>query len=276
MTLIDTHVHVWDPRELTYPWLTNVPTLKRPLLPADYRSGSPATAHIFVEADVSPAQRVQELAWVHSLDWPELIGIVPAIDLDPANVQMPESVDWVAQLQHDELVVGVRHNWQSHDSLDPYVAGLRRVAAADLTFDVCIDHSQLSQAVAALDQVPTLRFVLDHLGKPPVDAGLTSQAGQAWLTHIREISHLPGGFVKLSGLAAESQDVHAYRRHAPTFIQAAYTAFGPRRCLLGSDWPVSGGGPASAEWFALVREVIPPVGWQALAQENAAQAYRLS
>ena len=33
--MIDAHVHFWDPDRWDYPWLDEVPPLRRPYLPAD-------------------------------------------------------------------------------------------------------------------------------------------------------------------------------------------------------------------------------------------------
>ena len=38
--IVDTHVHLWDPSVITYPWLGNVEALNRPFLPEDFREHS--------------------------------------------------------------------------------------------------------------------------------------------------------------------------------------------------------------------------------------------
>ena len=40
MTLIDSHVHLWDTAKLNYPWLADIPAIDGPHLPADYRDAS--------------------------------------------------------------------------------------------------------------------------------------------------------------------------------------------------------------------------------------------
>ena len=34
--IVDSHLHVWDPAILDYPWLPGIPFLNRPFLPKDY------------------------------------------------------------------------------------------------------------------------------------------------------------------------------------------------------------------------------------------------
>ena len=34
--IVDTHLHIWDPTRLKYPWHASVPQLDRPFLLSDY------------------------------------------------------------------------------------------------------------------------------------------------------------------------------------------------------------------------------------------------
>src|SRR5687768_2681134 len=56
-TVLDAHVHFWDPSRLEYPWLKDEPALLRPFLPQDYAEameGVPVEGIIFVEANPRP------------------------------------------------------------------------------------------------------------------------------------------------------------------------------------------------------------------------------
>jgi predicted TIM-barrel fold metal-dependent hydrolase len=58
--LIDTHVHLWDPARLRYPWHRDVPALDRPFLLDEFRAASRGLyieAFVFVECACDPAQR---------------------------------------------------------------------------------------------------------------------------------------------------------------------------------------------------------------------------
>jgi L-fuconolactonase len=82
--------------------------------------------------------------------------------------------------------------------------GLAAVADADLAYDLVITAGQLDAAVAAAGAVPQLRFVLDHLGKPPIAAGQT----EPWAGDLRRLAALPNSYAKLSGLVTEADWQH--------------------------------------------------------------------
>src|ERR1041384_8062354 len=75
LMIVDAHQHVWDTRELAYPWLDAPPALNGPRLPEDARTPG-VDRVVFVQADA--ADGAAEARWVQSLadDWPELAGIV--------------------------------------------------------------------------------------------------------------------------------------------------------------------------------------------------------
>lgn len=280
--MLDTHVHVWDPSVLTYPWLDAVPELSGPRLPADIdRAGGETDRMIFVEAGGVFDRGADEVRWVASLapEWPELAGVVAALDL-----RSPERVGNLDALTAAGPVVGIRHNLQGEspaDFDDDLRDGLQLLAARDIPFDVCVSHSQLDAVADLVSEVPTLRFVIDHLGKPAVDDALDSDAGTRWRRAIDRIAQHPGAHVKLSGLSAEASGADSLQTHGADFVRHAYAAFGPHACMIGSDWPVSatlGAGGSMDAWLGLIREALNPTEqqWQWLADRAGSSFYGLS
>lgn len=272
--LIDAHVHVWDPHRLRYDWLAGT-ALDRPRLPGDIDDAGGAVTHwVFVEADVTPDSALDEARWVAALDWPGLAAMVVAADLEAPDAG--ERIDRAAGLP---LVRGIRHLLQDLPSERLAAPALRRglaeVARAGLVFDACVRWTQLDdldRLLASCDGIT----VLDHLGKPPVDEGLRSDAGQAWLTSLRRLARHEQLTVKLSGLPAEASGAGTLRRHGPDLLRAALDLFGPERCLLGGDWPVStgtDGRTTTAAWFGLVRDVVGPHDWPQVAAGTARGVY---
>jgi L-fuconolactonase len=307
MTIVDTHVHVWDPARLPYPWLAqprmaDLAPLHRPMLPADMEradleradleradlehadpAGAPA-GHVFVEAACRSDRALDEIDWVASLHWPRLRGIVAAADLRSAALEA--HLDALAHVRATggAHVVGVRHSLQDEDSTswrddDAFVRGLHAVAARGWTFDACVRWTQLDDLAGLLAAAPEVRVVIDHLGKPPVDLGVDSRWGLAWTAAMTRLAARPLTFVKLSGLRAEASGVDSFARNADAFLIRGLDLFGSERAMVGSDWPVSTSpGDSVADWFARVRRTAEHAGasWDAVASRTASRFYRLA
>lgn len=223
--LIDTHVHVRDPRMRTYAWLAGTP-LDRPMLPPEVdRADGATTGRIFVQADAAAAGAVAEARWVADCAWPDLVGIETQLS---SLIQIPR-------------VVGVRHLLQDllTEQLPRFAPGLGALAARHLRFDACVRQGQRPALVSLLERVPEVTVVLDILGKPSVDAGIASPAGLRWAAAITALAERPSTVVKVSGLTAESAGREAFDRHTDDSIAHAVDAVGADRCVLGRDWPVS-------------------------------------
>ncbi|MFE7843611.1 amidohydrolase family protein [Microbacterium sp. NPDC057407] len=274
MMLVDSHVHVWDPAQLDYAWLPGT-GLDRAMLPGqvDRADREGPVQMIFVQA--SDGDPLAEARWIDRLDWPELIGIVAGADL----TRTPEEIsEYLSALARIPRVVGVRHLLQDTDvsEFGELRDGLRHLAERGGTFDACVRHAQLPALVDLLDAVPDLTVVLDHLGKPPVDEGLASPDGRRWSEQIGVLAARPRTYVKLSGLAPESADPTTFDAHADAFIERGLEAFGARRSMIGSDWPISThfgvGGPFSA-WADRVRRVAGADDWPLVSGVAAREAY---
>jgi L-fuconolactonase len=245
-SVIDTHVHVWDPGALPYGWLSG--DFDRAYLPSDIPRRS-STTMIFVEAGCDDGLR--EAQWVAGLEWPELVGMVAQVDLSRGDAAAAR-LDAVAAVPG---VVGVRWNLQD-DPVEAFgsadlLAGLRRLAALGLPFDACVREHQLGALVGLVAQVPELAVVLDHLGKP--DA--SRPPGAAWLADVRALAALPNVSVKLSGVPPEADPGRPLAPQAVPVLQATLDAFGPERCMTGSDWPVSAATAhrvTPEDWFDIV------------------------
>jgi L-fuconolactonase len=254
MKVIDSHVHVWDPAQLDYAWLGNNEDLNEPFLPQDLpHTSSNTRAAVFVQADCREDQALKEVDWVSGLaaDWAALSAVVAFARVDRGNDLARD----LEQLAQRPLVRGVRQLFQDLDDsqiLAPQmIAGARQVARAGLTFDACVRFWQLDTLAELARQVPELSIVLDHMGKPPVAEGSLD----AWSDAMRNLAGLPNVVVKLSGAGAEAAPGRSLAGQALPFIEETLQIFGPERCMIGSDWPVSMKDPAAYQgWVDLVMD----------------------
>lgn len=256
--IVDSHAHVWDPARLSYRWLDGEPLLGAAHLPGSIAEPEVSRV-IFVQADADDSDA--EVAWIQSLasEWPQLAGIVAFAPVERA--ELPRVLN---RLEALPLFVGVRRLLQEEPGgfieSDQMQRGLAVLAARRIPFDACIRHQQLPELVRALQGVAGLRVVLDHLGKPPVKDGITSDAGREWCAAARDFARLPLTAAKLSGLAPEADEARPLFDQVRPFLQEALEIFGADRLMVGSDWPVSAATPHALgylEWFHCVRDLLP-------------------
>ena len=90
---------------------------------------------------------------------------------------------------------------------------------------------------AALDlarRLPDVRFVIDHLAKPPIASG----ALEPWASLIAPFRDLDHVACKLSGMVTEADWASWTSADLRPYVDHVLEAFGPDRLLFGSDWPV--------------------------------------
>jgi len=131
-------------------------------------------------------------------------------------------------------------------------AGLRELASMVLSFDAWLYHPQIGDVAAMADAIPDLTIILDHVGGP---LGIHSYAGrraevfETWRRAIQDVALRDNVVIKLGGLGMRIAgfDFHA-RERAPSsvdlaeawrpYIEVCIEAFGPRRCMFESNFPV--------------------------------------
>ena len=116
-----------------------------------------------------------------------------------------------------------------------FIAGLRLLAPRDLAFDICVLHHHLPNVIKMVRQCPELRFVLDHIGKPPIKAGGPIEP---WLRDIRELAALGNVHCKISGVVTEADHQAWTRDQIRPYIERIIEAFGFGRIMFGGDWHV--------------------------------------
>lgn len=238
--IIDAHAHIWRRDTGDYGWIR--PELS--LIDQDFglddltaeRRALGIDRVVLVQAadTAGDTDRMLDEAATH----PEVAGIVAWLPL--ADASLGEALQ---RRLATGLVVGVRaliHDMADREwVLRPEVAaGLDRVADAGLAFDVVTSGPDALALVPRLaERHPSLRIVIDHLGKPPI--GQDAAAFDRWLELLRAAAAFPTVAAKLSGLAssvgaADSWTVDDLR----PVVAAAVETFGADRLMFGGDWPV--------------------------------------
>ena len=105
------------------------------------------------------------------------------------------------------------------------------LADLDLVLEVQCEHEQMTALVPRIAD-GRFRVVVDHCGRPDPARG-PRQAGFAALLRLAETDRVA---VKLSGAFRFVEGSWPYVR-ADRYVADLLDAFGPDRCVWGSDWP---------------------------------------
>jgi L-fuconolactonase len=279
--IIDTHVHLWDPRRFRIPWLDGVPQINQTYALKEYAEhtqGVTIEAMVYLEVDVAPSYRLLEAQWVNALadEEPRLRAIVPSAPLEDGDCAR----SYLEALKAlGPRVKGVRRLLQAEPddafALRPdFVRGVRALADYDFSFDICIFHRQLPAVIELVRCCPEVRFILDHLGKPDIKAGLRDP----WQAHIRALAALPNVVCKISGMVTEADHARWTVDDLRPYFETVYDAFGPDRVMFGGDWPVVLLASSYKRWVETVDALTQGLSEddrRKLWAENAKRVYRL-
>ena len=278
--MIDTHLHLWDPTTIRRTWLAAVPSLDRPFSIDDYRERADRLGihtAVHVETDVDDGALGLEAEEVSSLMQSAAVLRASVVGGRPGESGFD---GWLDSLGRYPGVVGLRRVLHGHD-VEPgsflhaaFVDDLVRLGERGLHFELCVRPDQLEAATRLADQCPNTRFVLDHLGRPEIAAGVTP----IWSEGLARLADRSNVVAKLSGLiecsAGHDWTAEAFR----PFFELALASFGPERLVWGSNWPVCELGGSLERWVAATHLLLaghPEATRTAVLEGNARRVYRL-
>jgi len=238
--VVDAHHHFWDPARFDYAWMAGAETasLRRPFGPEELE---PLLAEAGVDATllVQALQSVDETRWLleTAAATPFVAGVVGWVDLTDPTVD--ETLADLTNSAAGRSLVGIRHMVQDEPDpewlLRPEVTrGLQAVAAAGLVYDLLLKPPQIAAATRLCGRLPEVRFVVDHLAKPPIASGEIAP----WAALMEPFREMPHVACKLSGVVTEADPASWTPVELAPFVAVAVELFGEERLLFGSDWPV--------------------------------------
>jgi L-fuconolactonase len=135
-------------------------------------------------------------------------------------------------------------------------------------------HRQLTEVIQLVRLCPEVKFIVDHIAKPAIRAGLT----QPWRGQMRMLAKLPNVWCKISGVVTEADHLAWTAEQVIPYIAHAIDCFGFDRVLFGGDWPVSELATTYKGWVDLVDRVVAgssEAEIRKLYRDNAIEFYRL-
>ena len=232
---LDSHQHFWSYNEREYPWIPKGTALHRDWLPADLTALQQPLG-IGGTISVQARQTLGESRWLLTLadHDPRIKGVVGWVDLQSPDIEIQ-----LTELSQHPRFRGVRHVVQDESDegfmqRPEFRRGIQALKAFSVTYDLLIRSTQLTAATELVREFPEQPFVLDHLAKPPIKAGLI----EPWKRDIRELAKASHVMCKVSGMVTEADHRGWKATDLRPYLDVVFDCFGPERLMWGSDWPV--------------------------------------
>jgi len=254
---IDAHHHLWRYAKEEYGWISDdMGALARDFLPEDLRREL-SVSGIHCSIAVQARQTLEETSWLLRLaDGCDFIrGVVGWAPL--AGPEFPAVIE---RLQESEKLKGLRHVIQDEPDDDfmhrpDFNAGVALLKQFGLVYEILIFERHLPAAISFVDRHPAQVFVLDHIAKPRI----ADRKLEPWRTNIRELARRENVYCKVSGMVTEADWMNWYPADLQPYFDVVLQAFGPKRLMAGSDWPVCLLATTYQTWFSTVEEFIRPL-----------------
>jgi len=273
---IDAHHHLWKYSAAEYPWISeNMGPLRRDFLIQDL-------VDVLEESDIEGVITVQARQTLAETRW--------LLDLARSHDFIRGVVGWVAladpkverdleQLSTHAKLKSVRH--LLHDEPDDFYIlredfnrGIKLLQGFGLRYDLLIFERHIPQTIQFVDRHPNQVFILNRIAKPRIRQGVISP----WKEKLTELGRRENVFCKLSGLVTEASWQSWTEADLDPYLQVVLTAFGAKRVMFGSDWPVLLLGSSYKRWVDTVRRGISHLSeyeQERIVGKTAVEVYRL-
>ncbi|RYE15446.1 MAG: amidohydrolase [Sphingobacteriales bacterium] len=251
MCKIDSHQHFWCFDPVKDKWITNsMFILQKDFLPADI---APILHHYGIDGcmAVQSGQTEGESLFLlnQAEQYPFIKGIVGWVDLIADNID--ERLAYYSQF---ERMKGFRHILQGESDrafmLRPdFKRGIGKLKQFDFTYDILINDDQLPYIHEFVAEFPEQPFVINHLAKPRIK----DKQIREWQQHMEAIAKYPNVHCKVSGMVTEADWLNRKRDDFWPYLDVVFEAFGSKRVMYGSDWPVCRLAATYGEVFSIVR-----------------------
>ncbi|MDZ4697480.1 MAG: amidohydrolase family protein [Deltaproteobacteria bacterium] len=272
---IDAHQHFWRYGP-DYAWIGDrMSVLRRDFVPDDLAPllrGSGLSGSVAVQARQSMTETQDLLAFAKQ--HAAVRGVVGWIDL--CSIEAERQLD---SLSDEAALVGIRHVVQDEPDdrfllREDFQRGVDLLEARNLAYDILIYPRQLPAAIEFVRRFPNHRLVLDHMAKPDIAGG----ALEPWAKQIRVLARAENVFCKVSGLVTEANWSSWKPGDFSPYLEVVLEAFGPRRLMVGSDWPVCTLAASYGQVMGIAASFFAPLSSEeksAVFGGNAAGFYRL-
>jgi L-fuconolactonase len=284
--IIDTHLHVWDPRRLSYSWIKGNPLFDRAYHVEDYArdlGNVQVEAIVFLEcyADFTSkgGQYLEEVKFVEdeAKRDPRLRGIVPMAPLEWGSRVEPilaEMADKHATVKGIRRIVEFDADPRALTLSNAFIEGVNLLEKFNMHFEINVNHTQMDIVREFVKRIPNVPLILDHCGKPGIAEGAIAQ----YRADVDELARHPNLWIKLSDLPVEAVWDQWSEADLKPYIDATIEAFGPDRTIYAGDYPVCLQATTLPRWVDVLDRALidlSEIDLRKIYRDNANQFYRL-
>ena len=247
---IDAHHHFWKYNAAEYGWIDEtMKVIRRDFLPPNLEKEI-RTVGIDGVVSVQARQTLEETRWLLSMAAQQkfIKGVVVWVPLTKRSVR--EELELFGA---EPKLRSVRHVVQAEADgymlRDDFNAGVAALHQFGLAYDILIFERQLPEASRFVDRHANQVFVLDHIAKPRIKENLLDP----WRQNITEFARRENVYCKVSGMVTESDFDTWTEVQLQPYFETVLEAFGPRRLMFGTDWPVCLVACSYSRWYEIVR-----------------------
>lgn len=252
--MIDAHHHLWKYNSDDYVWMNDEMDVLRSdfLVPEMERvmraSGIEGTVAVQARQTIEETEWLLDLAARHSF----ILGVVGWAPLTEPGVDAT-----LERLTQQRKLKAVRH--VLHDEPDDFYMlrpdfnrGVGLLRGYGLAYDILIFERHLPQTLEFVDRHPEQIFVVDHVAKPRIREGMLSP----WQERVKELAKRENVYCKVSGMVTEADWKTWTTENLRPYFDVVISAFGPKRLMYGSDWPVLSLAAEYKTWMLAFRSFI--------------------
>lgn len=236
MKIIDAHQHFWKFDPVRDSWINeDMKVIQKDFLPGDLElllkeKGIDGT--VVVQSDQSEIENEFQLKNAEQHDF--IKGVVGWIDLQADEIEVK-----LAYYQQFKKLKGFRHVLQGESQRDlmlqpTFQRGIGLLNKYGFTYDLLILPDQLKYAAQLAANFPQQYFVLDHIAKPRIK----DREINAWRNDIVALASYENVYCKISGMVTEADWKGWTKDDFQPYLDVVVNAFGTKRIMFGSDWPV--------------------------------------
>jgi L-fuconolactonase len=249
---IDAHHHLWRYTPQEFEWLDeSMAALRRDFLPRDLVAEI-ASAGIDGTVAVQARQTLEETRWL--LEQADACAAIRGV-VGWAPIAGEEFPEVMEEFEDRPKLKGLRHVIQGEKDenyilREDFTSGIRAMQGSGLVYDILIYERHLPQTIEFVDEFPEQVFVLDHVAKPMIAAGVK----EPWAARMRELGQRENVWCKVSGMVTEADWATWNAETLRPYLDVVVEAFGVERLMAGSDWPVCLAASEYGRWFGVLRD----------------------